>query len=187
MKEALLLIALLPLAAFAARVEVLPSLPESPYADTEVSTNSAMCDVSVADNRFMLSIELDAETNNCLMVELGTDTNSNGTLDRCEVDFAVGWDCGEWCWRDRKGAYEDSIAVFGGRRRLDWVCSLDDGKNAKSLVAMSGAQVLFEGETPSTFFDPGWNLARIVRRGCGTASEGVSYKIFVEPLRIILR
>jgi hypothetical protein len=172
---------------FAAGQFVVPSLPESPYADTEISTNAAMCDVSVTDNRFRLSIELDAETNNCLMVEFGTDSDSNGSLDRHEVDFAVGWDCGEWCWRDRRGGYEDSVAVSSGRRRLDWVCSLDDGKNAKSLAATSAGQVLFGGGASSTFFDPNWNLARIVRRGCGDTSEGVSYKVFVEPLRIILR
>ena len=187
MSKSLLLIALLPLAAFATRVEVLPSLPASPYADTEISTNAAMCDVSVTDNRFRLSIELDAETNNCLMVEFGTDSDSNGSLDRHEVDFAVGWDCGEWCWRDRRGGYEDSVAVSSGRRRLDWVCSLDDGKNAKSLAATSAGQVLFVGGAPSTFFDPNWDLARIVRRSCGDTSEGVSYKVFAEPLRIILR
>ena len=39
-----------------------PQLPESPYYDTEVATNAAFCAVSVSDNRFWLSIELDAES-----------------------------------------------------------------------------------------------------------------------------
>ena len=173
--------------ALAAGRVVVPQLPPSPYDDAEMSTNAVMCDVSLADNRFSLSIELDAGTNNCLMVEFGADSNSNNSLDRQEVDFAVGWDCGEWCWRDRRGCDEGSVAVSSGRRRLDWVCMLDGGKKAESLAATSAGQVLFGGKTPSTFFDPGWNLARIVRRGLGDASEGVSYKVFVQPLRIIMR
>ena len=58
---------------------VVPQLPPSPYDDTEMSTNAVMCDVSLADNRFSLSIELDAGTNNCLMVEFGADSNSNNS------------------------------------------------------------------------------------------------------------
>ena len=189
MRDVLSVIALcaLSFSALAAGRVVVPQLPPSPYDDTEMSTDAAMCDVSLADNRFCLSIELDAETSSCLIVEFGTDSNSNNTLDRPEVDFAVGWDDGEWCWRDRRGGDEDSVAVSSGRRRLDWVCLLDGGKKAKSLAATSAGQVLFGGKTPSTFFDPSWDLARIVRRGFGDTSEGVSYKVFAEPLRVIVR
>ena len=71
--------AILTFSALAAGRVVVPQLPPSPYGDTEISTNAVICDVSLADNRFSLSIELDAGTNNCLMVEFGADSNSNNS------------------------------------------------------------------------------------------------------------
>ena len=102
----------------AAKVEV-SSLPPSQYADTEADTNTVVCSAAVADNRFRLFLELDAMTNNCVMVEFGVDSDSNGALERNEIEFSVGWDCGEWIWRDSRGGangYGATVAADAQQR-----------------------------------------------------------------------
>ena len=167
-----------------ARVEV-SSLPPSQYADTEADTNTVVCSAAVADNRFRLFLELDAMTNNCVMVEFGVDSDSNGALERNEIEFSVGWDCGEWIWRDSRGGCAAAVGRSADRRRLEWTLWLGPDKTARRLLAEDDG-VVFDGAVPSTFYSPEWNIARVVRRG-PEPSACVSYDMSVFPLTIKLR
>ena len=163
----------------------IPQLPPSQYADTEAATNSVVCSAAVADNRFRLFLDLDAMTNNCVMVEFGVDRDSSGALERNEIEFSVGWDCGEWVWRDRRGGRAASLVRSAGRRRLEWTLLLKPDKTARRLLAEDDG-VMFDGAVPSTLYSPEWNLARVVRRG-PEPSVCVSYDMSVFPLTIKLR
>ena len=168
----------------AAKVEV-SSLPPSQYADTEADTNTVVCSAAVADNRFRLFLELDAMTNNCVMVEFGVDSDSNGALERNEIEFSVGWDCGEWIWRDRRSGCAAAVVRSADRRRLEWTLWLGPDKTARRLFAEDGGAV-FDGAVPPTFYSSEWTLARVVRRG-SEPSASVSYDMSVFPLTIKLR
>ena len=168
----------------AARV-VVPSLPSGEYYDTEAATNYVVCSVSETDNRFRLFLELDAMTNNCVLVEFGLDADSSGALERGEIEFSVGWDCGEWVWRDRLSGCAASVARDEGRRRLEWVVALNQDKSAKRLFAFDNG-VVFDGVVLSTFYNTAWNMARIVRRG-SEPDMCVAYDVSVFPLIIKLR
>ena len=168
----------------AARV-VVPPLPAGEYDDTEAATNAVVCSASETDNRFRLFLELDAMTNNCVLVEFGMDADSSGALERGEIEFSVGWDCGEWVWRDCLSGCAASVARDEGRRRLEWVVALNQDKSAKRLFAFDNG-VVFDGAVPPTFYNATWNMTRIVRRGpepdmCAT------YDVSVFPLVINLR
>ena len=171
-------------ASASSRVEV-SSLPQGQYADTEAATNSGVCSASVSDNRFRLLLELDAETDNCVMVEFGVDRDSSGALERSEVEFSVGWDCGEWVWRDRRGGTAASVVRSAGVRRLEWMLHLTPDKTARHLVAADRG-TLFDCPAPPTFYSPAWNMARIVRRGPEPEMHAM-YDISVFPLTIKLR
>ena len=167
-----------------ARVLV-PSLPESEHIDTEAATNAVVCSASESDNRFRLFLELDAETNNCALVEFGVDADSSGALERGEVEFSVGWDCGEWVLRDHRGGCAAAVGRSAGRRRLEWTLWLRPDKTARRLFAEDDG-VVFDGAVPSTFYSPEWSIARVVRRG-PEPSACVSYDMSVFPLTIKLR
>ena len=168
----------------AAKVEV-SSLPPSQYADTEADTNTVVCSAAVAVNRFRLLLELGAMTNTCGVVEFGVDSDSNGALERNEIEFSVGWDCGEWIWRDSRGGCAAAVGRSADRRRLEWTLWLGPDKTARRLFAEDDG-VMFDGAVSSTFYSPEWNLARVVRRG-PEPSVCVSYDISVFPLTIKLR
>ena len=167
-----------------ARVLV-PSLPVSGHVDTEAATNAVVCSASESDNRFRLFLELDAETNNCVLVEFGVDADSSGALERGEVEFSVGWDCGEWVLRDHRGGCAAAVGRSAGRRRLEWTLWLRPDKTARRLFAEDDG-VVFDGAVPSTFYSPEWSIARVVRRG-PEPSACVSYDMSVFPLTIKLR
>lgn len=167
-----------------ARVLV-PSLPVSEHVDTEAATNAVVCSASESDNRFRLFLELDAETNNCVLVEFGVDADSSGALERGEVEFSVGWDCGVWVLRDHRGGCAAAVGRSAGRRRLEWTLWLRPDKTARRLFAEDDG-VVFDGAVPSTFYSPEWSIARVVRRG-PEPSACVSYDMSVFPLTIKLR
>ena len=177
---------LLPLAANAAKV-ALPAPAPSPFADTEAATNGVVCAVDAADNQFRISLELDATTNNSVLVEFGVDSDGSGTLERGEVEFSVGWDCGEWAYRDLVSGFCESAAAASGRRKLEWTLSLNPDKSPRTLIDSDGTAVVFRVAAPATSFNLAWNRARVVRRGPGQAAESASFGTSVAPMSIIVR
>ena len=164
---------------------VVPSLPSGEYDDTEAATNSVVCSASETDNRFRLFLELDAATNNCVLVEFGVDADSSGALERGEIEFSVGWDCGEWVWCDHISGCGASVAKSESRRKLEWIVALNQDKSAKRLLAFDNG-VVFDGVVPPTFYNTAWNMARIVRRG-SEPDMCATYDVSVFPLVINLR
>ena len=186
-KMRLLALALaLPLVVCGAEVRI-PSAPEAAFADTEAETNAVICAADADDNRFRLTLELDATTNNCVMVEFGRDEDMSGVLDRREVEFSVGWSAGRWVCRDRMGGGFASAGRPSGRRRLAWTMALDASKSARSLVAEDGGEAVFRGVVPPTFYGAEWNMVRVVRRGAAETDESVGYDLSTAPLYLILR
>ncbi|MBQ3748437.1 MAG: hypothetical protein II863_13620, partial [Kiritimatiellae bacterium] len=87
-----------------------PSMPVSPFADTEVSTNMPInrTDINYADLEFRFA---GTSTNN-LELAFGTDGNTNGVLEAEEIASRFGW---------RSGRYFIENAVSG--EALDGVAS----------------------------------------------------------------
>ena len=143
------LILLVPVMAFGVTVE---PLPQSEYADTEVSTNIPF-DVSFdAMSRMNFSISLEASPSNCVEVSIGADANGDGVLSLDEADQTFGYNCGTWFQRD---------AV-----REMFECS------DCSIVRLNGTE-----RTEKTFvlkkrkLDEAWNLVKVTRRGIGEVCE----------------
>ena len=162
-----------------ARVTV-PSLPEPTRPLAEVETNVAFSVGAPRDNLWRLSVELDASVSNCVEVVLGVDADEDGELGIDEGELSVGWSCGEWFWRDRRGGGAGRIADSEGARSLDWTLRLALDKSARSVDGN-----VFSGAVAPTFFNGDWNMLRVVSRGAG--SLRVESKMAVDALKVRIR
>ena len=175
---AILMVALLALSAFAGARVVVPSLPEAVRPLAEVETNVVFSTGAAADNKWTLTIERDAAVSNSVEVVFGCDANEDGVLGVEEGELCVGWDCGEWFWRDRRA--NTTCRVVGTTQRLDMVLYLTRDREAKSLASSAFLSVV-----SPTCFNPDWNLARVVSRGA--ESVRVDSKVSIDALTLRIR
>ena len=145
----LAMIPLLPMAAFAVTVE---PLPQSEFADTEVSTNIAFAVERPAMTRIEFTVSLDATPTNNVEVAIGTDANGDGSLAVEESAYVFGYDCGTW------------FARSAGLEGLGSLEGLGGGRVEKTFV-LKRRQL-----------DTAWNLVKVTRRGWGSTCELVEAK-----------
>ena len=174
---ALLSFALLALSSFAGPRVVVSQMPEAVRPMAEVEANVAFSTGSATDNKWTLTIERDAATSNSVEVVFGCDANEDGVLGIEEGELSIGWDCGEWFWRDR--CANAACRVEGTAHRLDMTLYLRD-REAKSL-----ASSVFPPVVSPTCFNPDWNLAHVVSRGAETIR--VESKISISALKLRIR
>ena len=130
----------------------IPGLPQSAFADTEVSTNIAFVVERPAMTRIEFTVALDATPTNNVEVAIGTDTNSDGNLAVEEAAYVFGYDCGAWFARSAGLECLGSLEGLGG------------GRVEKTFV-LKRRQL-----------DTAWNLVKVTRRGCVSACELVEAK-----------
>ena len=128
------------------------ALPQSEYADTEVSTNIAFAVERPAMTRIEFSVALDATPTNNVEVAIGTDTNSDGNLAVEEAAYVFGYDCGAW------------FARSAGLEGLGSLEGLGGGRVEKTFVLKKRQ------------LDTAWNLVKVTRRGWGSTCELVEAK-----------
>ena len=174
---ALLGSALFALSSIAGQRVVVPQLPTPVRPLAEVGTNVVFATGAATDNKWTLTIERDAATSNSVEVVFGCDANEDGVLGIEEGELSIGWDCGEWFWRDRRS--NAACRVEGTAQRLDMTLYLRD-RAAKSL-----ASSVFPSVVSPTCFNPNWNLARVISRGAETIR--VESKILINALTLRVR
>ena len=175
---ALLAFALFALFAFAGQRVVVSQLPEAARTLAEVDTNVVFSTGAATDNKWTLTIERDAATSNSVEVVFGCDANEDCVLGIEEGELSIGWDCGEWFWRDRRS--NAACRVEGTAQRLDMTLYLSRDRAAKSLESS-----VFPPVVSPTCFNPDWNLARVVSRGAETIR--VESKISINALTLRVR
>ena len=174
---ALLSFALLALSAFAGQRVVVSQMPEPVRTLAEVETNVVFSTGAATDNKWTLTIERDTATSNSVEVVLGCDTNEDGELGIEEGELSIGWDCGEWFWRDRRA--NAACRVEGTAQRLDMTLYLARDREAKSL-----ASSVFPSVVSPTCFNPDWNFVRVVSRGAEIVRVESEISINALTLRI---
>ena len=149
--------------AFAAEFAV-PQLPQSPYDDTEISTNVAFSAGGDDARTFSLSLALDATPSNTLQLAFGRDVDSDGVLSWQETDFLLGWRCGEWFFRDKTVDVERAVPRNPGHRRLEWRVMLDGGRAPRGVSSKDGSYDMGFAVSPG-MFNASWDLMRVTARG----------------------
>ena len=175
-----------------ARTVVVPAMPVSPCADTEVSTNVAInkAQINYSDLEFHFS---GTPTNN-LELAFGTDVNTNGVLDAEEVETRFGWRGGRYFienvreWERFESAQTSSSQSFSVGMHLDvqyhsqQVCSVNvSGANAAAFG------ILVDGVPPAWVWQREWSMMRATRRGAEPPSDWIYYKAANHGFSVRLR
>ena len=134
------------------------ALPQSEYADTEVSTNIAFAVERPAMTRIEFTVALDATPTNNVEVAIGTDANSDGNLAVEEAAYVFGYDCGAWFARSA------GLEGLGSLECLGSLEGLGGGRVEKTFVLKKRQ------------LDTAWNLVKVTRRGWGSTCELVEAK-----------
>ena len=145
------MLAILPTVAFSVTVE---TLPQSDYADTEVSTNIPFEVSFDAMSRMNFSISLDASPTNCVEVSIGEDANADGNLSPEESAYTFGFNCGRWF---KRSAADDSEVV--------------EDDNLGQTVFVTSGHVERNFLLKKRKLDESWNLVKVTRRGNGETCE----------------
>jgi hypothetical protein len=186
MKFLVIAVLFLSSSAYAARHTV-PQVFEGEYVGREMSTNEVFVLNNSDSERFSMSLELNAETNNNVAIEFGIDADSSGTLSRDEVELSLGWACGKWFFHNRRNGIFASNDVAAGRHKFTWKMILSSEQSAERLFVNDGLLLLHDMPLPADTFNRNWNLVRVVKRGASQTDEYVTYSFFNEPLLIIVR
>ena len=125
----------------------IPGLPQSAFADTEVSTNIVFVVERPVMTRIEFTVALDATPTNNVEVAIGTEANSDGNLAVEAAAYVFGYDCGAW------------FARSAGLEGLGSLEGLGGGRVEKTFV-LKRCQL-----------DTAWNLVKVTRRGCGAVCE----------------
>ena len=145
---------------FAARQITVTQLPEPNIPLTEVETNVVFSEGRTSDNKWLFSMELNPSVTNCVEVVFGIDKDADGVLGVDEGTFCIGWDCGEWFWRDRLLNEECRISEESDLRRLEISLYFKSDKTVSSISSN-----IFGSDIPKTFFDTDFDLLRVISRG----------------------
>ena len=157
MKKLLVVVALAVAVSCGAAQRVWPQLPDGALPDTEVVTN--------------ISLRVNAERLDVFSLKVEVD----GAGSESEVLVAIGQDADE----DGDLSFEETAFVFGcdcGERYL---------VNHRSGRAFTGM-----GDTVAInhrYFDPAWNLAKVVKRGAGAVGETITETVQNQRFYINIR
>ena len=124
---------------------VMPQLPESQFAGTEVWTN-VPCERLLSDVReFEVALDFTGTASNCVQVAFGRDADGDGDLSRRETGFIAGWAAGRYFIEDAANA--DRVTEAGAptntARRLSLKVVVDSAFRVRSAAAVGDGVARF--------------------------------------------
>ncbi len=173
-------------------MHITSQLPQSVYADTEVSTNVPFCMKLDDAGMFSFSLSASVTASNNIQLAFGCDSNTNGILELEEVEMVVGWDCGKWFLRNGcDGDYVENVnTTTSAYKTLSWGLRINKNLKLSRLTVTDNNTPLFEqylSACPEWLYNPEWNMFRMIARGGGITHEGVQIKVKPDGFALILR
>ena len=162
-----------------ARTILVPTLPVSPFADTEVSTNVVIHESRTDVRNVRIHFQLEGTPTNNLEVAFGCDANTNGVLDVSEIETVYGWRGGRYFIENVRAweRIETPAAATALCGVIDIQLHNDKHFVPRSFAATCGGEPAFANLSttppPAWLFRNEWNMVRVIRRGAGTPSEWV--------------
>ena len=175
-----------------ARQIVIPTLPMSPFADTEVSTNVVIHESRTDMRDVKIRLQLDGTPTNNLEIAFGCDENTNGVLDVSEIETVYGWRAGRYfienvrAW-ERMEAEAAPGALCGV---IDVHVAIGRDFRPSRFSATCGGAPAFgslSSAPPAWLFRSDWDMMRVARRGTCQPAEWVRCDIGYTRGAIIVR
>ena len=179
-------------AAFARQI-VIPTLPVSPFADTEVATNVVIHGSRTDVRDVQIHFQLEGTPTNNLEVAFGCDANTNGVLDVTEIETVYGWRGGRYFIENVRAweRIEMPAAATAQCGVIDIQLYNDKHFVPRSFAATCGGEPAFAAlpttPPPAWLFRNKWNMVRVVRRGSGMPSEWVRCDVKYDSFAIKVR
>ena len=169
-----------------------PALPESGFADTEVSTNVAFNATRSDARSFGVSMAFMGTVSNCVQVAFGHDDNGDGDLSAVETRFAIGWRGGVYFIEDVPGRlrFEEVADAERTARQLVLDISLNKNYAPKHVAVSNECGACFSAlsaSVPSWLYGKDWNLMKVTRRGVEATSECIEVECRYKFFRIVIR
>ena len=167
---------------FGLTLETVPSLPLSPFPDTEVTTNIPLRINSNTAQIFDLSLMTICSPSNSFQIAFGCDTDADNVLSPDETDIIYGWRGGRWFIEDFKGwnRQEVSSVADGTTRTLMVSFETRSNLSLRKFQITCENSPLFEemlSVHSSCFFNQDWDLMRLTRRGALLDADNISLSI----------
>ena len=176
-----------------ARTILVPTLPVSPFADTEVSTNVVIHGSRTDVRNVRIHFQLEGTPTNNLEVAFGCDANTNGVLDVSEIETVYGWRGGRYFIENVRAweRIEMPAAATAQCGVIDIQLYNDKHFVPRSFAATCGGEPAFAAlpttPPPAWLFRNKWNMVRVVRRGSGMPSEWVRCDVKYDSFAIKVR
>jgi hypothetical protein len=186
------IVAMFGLISFQVLAVSVPTLPESEFCDTEISTNIAFNAVRNDARDFGVSMAFTGTESNCVQVAFGRDADGDGNLAAVETGFVLGWRGGAYFIEDAAGRnrmIEIADATHTARKLvLDVKLNRDCVPKHVTLSNENGACfTALSGNVPSWIFNRNWNLMKVTRRGVDASSESIDVECKYKFFRIVIR
>jgi hypothetical protein len=175
-----------------ARMVAVPTMPVSPYADTEASTNVA---INIAQSSYLVvEFHFSGTPTNNLELAFGTDVNTNGVLDAEETETRFGWRSGRYfienalTWERFVSEPASGTQNLSVEMHLDIRYALQQVKRVNVTGTNASAfGELVSGVPPAWLWRREWNLMRATRRGTEPPSDWIDYSASHRGFAIRLR
>jgi hypothetical protein len=169
-----------------------PVLPESEFADTEVSTNVAFNATRSDARSFGVSMAFSGTESNCVQVAFGRDADGDGNLAAVETGFVLGWRGGAYFIEDAESQNRmiEIADTTHTARKLVLDVKLNSDCVPKHVTLLNENGVCFtalSGNVPSWIFNRNWNLMKVTRRGVDVVSESIDVECKYKFFRIVIR
>lgn len=169
------------------------SLPVSPVADTEASTNVAFNVVRSDVKDFDVRIELAGSISNNVQIAFGRDTDGDGELSLEETGLTLGWRGGNYCIENVSESMRilEAPASTNGAARVLHMHVVTDLELVPKTVSFENESgpcfAAVAAASPDWLYRTDWNLLRVTRRGADAAQEWCriecDYRRFVIRIR----
>ena len=170
----------------------LPALPDSTFADTEVTAHHPLDLPPTNVNGLNLEIAFSGTSSNNVEIALGHDEDGDGELSFDEASVRLGWDCGVY-FVERVATgdrfEETSVDSDDAVRLLRGNCAVKR-RALRSLSVATEAGAAFADLTaspPGWLYDANWNLMRLTARGIGLRDARFAVEVATTGVSVILR
>lgn len=166
-------------------------LPESPYADTESTTNIVLAPWRDISRDFTVSLALEATPSNCVELSFGRDVfPADGALSFAETDFRAGWDAGNWFVETRQSRHRRHSPPANTNapgKTLHISIGVREDNTLRSLKMADGTTTLFAGILETNLFANTWDLMSLSMRGRGVRDGEITVHILESRMMLFLR